>query len=203
MALPPLTLITQSARFQTLEAFFTCLQAALEGGVKQILVRENDMDSARLLAFSSRLRSMTHDYQSKLIIHSQADIAQAIGADGVHLSSMDMHETPAIRQWFGSSDILISTACHHLDELKLAEHWGVDFVFVSPVFHTQTHPEAKPLGVRNFEQLALSTSLPAIALGGIDENNRAQLAGYPVAVIGALLDADNPKFIAQHLSCCP
>jgi len=202
-SLPQLTLITQSSRLKTTEAFFSCLQQALEGGVKQVLLREKDMDSARLLAFASRVRSMTDDYQAKLMIHSQADIAQAIGADGVHLSSMNMDEIPAIRQWFHSSDMLISTACHNLAELKIAEHWGANFVFLSPVFHTQTHPDTKPLDVENFEQLAASTSLPVIALGGIDENNREQLAGYPVAVIGALLDADKPKLIAQHLSRCP
>jgi len=202
MVLPQLTFMTQSSRLHSREAFFTCLQHALEGGVKQVLVREKDMDSARLLAFSSRVRSMTNDYQAKLLIHSQADIAQAIGADGVHVSSMDMQEIPAIRQWFGTSNMLISTACHNLAELKLAEHWGADFVFLSPIFHTQTHPDTKPLGIENFKQLAVSTSLPVIALGGIDERNRTQLTGYPVAVIGALLDAANPKLAAQHLSHC-
>ncbi|MDQ6990111.1 MAG: thiamine phosphate synthase [Mariprofundaceae bacterium] len=200
--LPQLTLITQCSRLPSTEAFFSCLQQALDGGVKQVLVRENDMDSSHLLSFSSRVRTMTNDYQAKLIIHSQADIAQAVGADGVHVSRMNMGEIPAIRQWFSTSDILISAACHNLAELKQAEHWGADYVFLSPVFPTKTHPESKALGVDSFEQLAASSSLPVIALGGIDEKNRSQLARYPVAVIGALLDAENPKLAAQHLSLC-
>lgn len=199
---PSLTLITQSSRLSG-EAFLHCLQQALDGGLKQVLVREKEMDSARLLAFAASIRELTQPYDAKLIIHSQADIAQAIDADGVHVSSMDMQDLPAIRQWLavnGCHEMCLSTACHNLAEIKAAEQCGADMLFVSPVFHTQSHPDTTPLGLPAWKQLASATDLPVIALGGIDVNNRQQLAGYPVAVIGALLDATHPKKAAQVLS---
>jgi len=195
---PSLTLISQTSRLSG-EAFFDCLKEALEGGLRQVLVREKDMDSARLLAFCSRIRAATHPYDAKLIIHSQADIAQAVGADGVHVSSLDMQDMPAIRQWLGD-DIFLSTACHNFAELKLAEQWGADLAFVSPVFHTQSHPDTPALGLDGFQQLAMATHLPVIALGGIGAQNRELLCDYPVAVLSGLLDAKHPKATAQALS---
>ena len=197
-AVTPLTLITQTSRLSG-DAFFQTLTAALEGGLGQVLVREKTMDSAHLLAFASRIRNITRHFQAKLIIHSQADIAKAVGADGVHLSSLDMHEIPAMRQWLNNSNMHITTACHNTTELKMAERYGADAVYLSPVFTTQTHPEAEPLGLDRFQELAQSTSLPVIALGGIQSENRQQLADYPVAVIGAILDAEDPKQNAQRL----
>jgi len=198
MLMPPsLTLITQSSRLSG-EAFFACLEQALEGGLQQVLVREKEMDSARLLAFASKIRLLTQRYNAKLIIHSQADIAKAVSADGVHVSSMDMQDMPAIRQWLGQG-ISLSTACHNLAELKLAEQWGADLLLVSPIFHTQTHPDTQPLGLDGFQQLVDATDLPVIALGGISPQNRHLLADYPVAVLGALLDSKSPKETAQAL----
>jgi len=197
-AVTPLTLITQTSRLSG-DAFFQTLTAALEGGLGQVLVREKTMDSAHLLAFASRIRNITRHFQAKLIIHSQADIAKAVGADGVHLSSVDMHEISAIRQWLNDSDMSITTACHNATELKMAERYGADAVYLSPVFTTQTHPDTQPLGLDRFQKLARSTTLPVIALGGIQSENRQQLADYPVAVIGAILDAEDPKQNAQRL----
>ena len=75
------------------------VDAALAGGVDTVLVREKQMDSARLLAFASNLRQLTRNHGARLIIHTQADVARAIGADGVHLSSLEMNQIPDIRAW--------------------------------------------------------------------------------------------------------
>jgi len=193
-----LTLITQTSRLDG-EPFFHTLQEALAGGVDQVLVREKTMDSAKLLAFASRIRSITDAFHASLIIHSQADVAKAVQADGVHVSSHDMAEIPAIRHWLNSPDMMISTACHNLAELQQAEAWGADLAYLSPVFATQTHPDTPPLGIPSFQAITQTSRLPMIALGGITPDNRAQLKGYGVAVIGAILDAHDPRQAAQDL----
>lgn len=171
----------------------------MAGGVDALLVREKQMDSARLLAFASRLRELTGNYGAKLIIHTQADVAKAVAADGVHLSSSDLAEIPSVRNWRDSPGMTISTSCHNEIELGFSQRFGADYAFLSPVFPTQSHPGEPHLGIEKFREMAKSTSLPVIALGGINTGNRNQLEGFGVAVVGAILDADDPRAAASAL----
>lgn len=196
--LPNLTLITDSQRLPK-DRFSEVVDAALSGGVDAVLVREKKMDSARLLAFASHLRELTNRHQATLIVHTQADIAKAIHADGVHLSSMEMNQIPAIREWLKNDEITLSTSCHNKIELEFAHRFGADFVFLSPVFTTRSHPDKEPLGITRFRELAAASPLPVIALGGISSTNRQQLESSPVAVISAILDADDPRSEAGKL----
>lgn len=176
------------------------VDAALAGGVDTVLVREKQMDSARLLAFASNLRQLTRNHGARLIIHTQADVARAIGADGVHLSSLEMNQIPDIRAWMEGESKIFSTSCHNAIELQFAEQFGADFAFLSPVFATGSHPDQPPLGIDKFREMASASSLPVVALGGIDTSNRASLSDYPVAAISAILDADDPQNAAAALS---
>ena len=175
------------------------VEAALYGGVDAVLVREKQMDSARLLALASGLRELTDIHQAKLIINTQADVARAIRADGVHLSSIEMNQIPDIRKWMNRDDMTLSTSCHNAIELEFAHRFGADFVFLSPVFTTMSHPDDEPLGITRFRELAAAPLIPVIALGGITQDNRNQLEGFPVAVISAILDADDPKAASAAL----
>ncbi len=195
---PKLILITDSQRLSK-DRFFEVVSEALAGGVDALLVREKQMDSARLLAFASRLRELTSSFNAKLIIHTQADIAKAVSADGVHLASTDLAEIPSVREWLNSPEITISASCHNGIELGFAQRFGADYAFLSPLFPTQSHPGEPHLGIEKFRELADTTSLPVVALGGINRENRSQLEGFGVAVIGAILDADNPKAAAEGL----
>jgi len=47
--------------------------------------------------------------------------------------------------------------------------------------------------------MAGAAPLPVVALGGITPANRDRLAGYGVAVIGAVLDASDPESAARAL----
>jgi thiamine monophosphate synthase len=51
--------------------------------------------------------------------------------------------------------------------LRQAERIGVDFVVLSPVLATHSHPKARPLGWSHFGRLVDETNLPVFALGGM------------------------------------
>ncbi len=93
------------------------------------------------------------------------------GADGVHG-----------RRGAG----LMSASVHNRRELRAAERAGVDFVFLSPVFATRSHPDARLLGPRRFALLAHQAKVPVIALGGMDSEKARHLGGaYGWAAIDA------------------
>lgn len=58
-------------------------------------------------------------------------------------------------------------ACHSLDALKHAEQIGCDAVFLSPVFNTETHPDAEALGWDKFADMAIQVNMVIFALGGV------------------------------------
>jgi thiamine-phosphate pyrophosphorylase len=92
-----LLLITDNKRFNTQADMLDVLEKGLQGGVDTILLREKALDSAKLLALASKLRVLTHKYQAKLMIHSQADIAKAVDADGVHVDAASIQDIAKIR----------------------------------------------------------------------------------------------------------
>jgi len=196
---PRLTLITDTTHYAE-DSFFDVVQHALQGGVEAVLVREKQLTSAKLLALASRLRDMTHATHARLIIHTQADIAGAVDADGVHLSSVDIASTAAVRQWLNDPLKSVSVSCHNAEELDQADACRADFALLSPVFPTRSHPGAPHLGIEQFQQLASAAALPVVALGGIDTNNFHLLRGRAIAVISALLGAEKPACSARQLS---
>lgn len=175
------------------------VEAALGGGVDTVLLREPELDSARLLAMASRLRLLTARHRARLLIHTQADVAAAVSADGIHVSAGHIGEIPLMREWLGDVRVSYSASCHDLDELRRASAVGADFALLSPLFATASHPRATPLGVRRFRNMAAQVGLPVVALGGITPVNRAKVAAYPVAVISSILDASNPAAVARSL----
>jgi len=195
---PHLLLITDHARYIG-DAFFSSVEAALKGGVDAVLVREKQMDSARLLAFCSRLRELTSRYHARLLVHTQADAAQAVGADGVHVASKDMAELPSMRRWLNNPNMSLSASCHDAAQLQQASDAGADFALLSPVFPTASHPGVPHLGVQGFKKLATAAALPVVALGGVSLENRQRLAAYPIAVISALLGAGDAEQAAREL----
>ncbi len=193
-----LLLLTDSKRFDNQQAMLNCIDQALEGGVDTVVLREKHLDSAKLLSIASKLRMITHNHHAKLIIHSQADIAKAVAADGVHVDAASIPDISQMKRWLGDT-FLVSASCHDELELKLAEQQGADFCFLSPVFPTQSHPNTPSLGVETFLQLASSVNMPVIALGGIEPDMMHLLQGHGVATMGGILDAENPNQAAKSI----
>ncbi|MDQ6967580.1 MAG: thiamine phosphate synthase, partial [Mariprofundaceae bacterium] len=115
------------------------------------------------------------------------------------LAGCDITQITALRKHWPAHKKTLSISCHHGDELEQAHRLGADYAMLSPVFPTLSHPGAAPLGIATFESLCAATALPVVALGGISTQNCNALQSHPLAVIGAILDADDPFSAAQHL----
>jgi len=69
-----------------------------------------------------------------------------------------------------------SQSVHDATEALAARRSATDLVFVSPLFPTRSHPQAKSLGSDEGIRLARLSGAVAIALGGMDEERFADLA---------------------------
>ncbi|UFH48523.1 Nudix family hydrolase [Pseudomonas sp. KNUC1026] len=68
----------------------------------------------------------------------------------------------------------LAASCHGPEELELAQRMDVDFVTLSPLQPTQTHPDAQPLGWEAARQLVAGFGRPVFLLGGMRPGDQAR-----------------------------
>lgn len=126
------------------------------------------LDTAR------RLRKATARHGVLLLIGLDADLAEAVGADGVHLPERALGQAPTLAA--ARPDWRITGAAHTAE--SLADVAGLQAAVLSPVFAAGgTSATRPPLGVETFTGLARGAGVPIYALGGIDGSNARALIG--------------------------
>jgi 8-oxo-dGTP diphosphatase len=161
LSLPPIYAITSVKKFGETE-FMQRLKAALEKGVRLVQVREHDMPPEQLESFARRVVELAHGHDARVLINSDEALARRCGADGVHLPGEQLMR---LKQRPGTS--LFGASCHDAAELAQAARLSADFVVLSPVLPTPTHPDAAGMGWEKFAGLANNYPLPVYALGGM------------------------------------
>lgn len=86
-----------------------------------------------------------------------------------HRQFEDLLAEKALIPWFREAfpDKLLSASCHNQHEIEWANRHQLDFIVLSPVQTTRSHPDAAALGWEKFAQLAEYSQLPVYALGGL------------------------------------
>lgn len=165
LMLPTSYAITNLA--ETSEAvFFKQLQRALDAGLRLIQVREKHLAMDELQSFTQRVIEKSRPYGAKVLLNSYAELAADIGAAGVHLTSAQLMQAEQ-----RPDNIWVGASCHNRVELEKAAALGLDFVTLSPVLPTRSHPEAKVLGWSQFENTIRDYALPVFAMGGMQRSD--------------------------------
>lgn len=150
-----------------------------------IILRNSDTKTLEQLART--VLPQAHRRGLKVLLANNVHLAVKLGADGVHLSEKNAQRGP-LRNISQKPGFLISTAAHSKRAIWWAEKANVDIVLLSPVFATESHVNAKTLGILNTLRLAGDCSLKNIALGGITSLSARRLKHeciYGLAAIGA------------------
>lgn len=135
-----------------------------------------------------------------LIINDHADIAVAVGADGVHLGQDDLPLADA-RKVVGER-LLIGISTHTREQALAAEAGGAGYIGFGPVFPTATKDAGPLRGIDGLREVRSAVRIPVLAIGGITAANAEAVvaAGADgVAVISAVLDAKDPGIAARKI----
>ena len=81
--------ITDSTGF-TEEEFLRRTEAALQGGVTFLQIREKDRSTREYIALAEKVHALTRKYNVPLIIDDRVDVALAMNAEGVHTCLLDI-----------------------------------------------------------------------------------------------------------------
>ena len=161
LLLPATYAITNLA--ETGEAIFLAkLEKALANGLRFIQVREKHLSKTELQIFARNVISLAKPYAARVLINADIELANSVGADGVHLAAAALMATQAKPQ-----GLLCGASCHNASELERAANLGLDFVLLSPLMPTRSHPDISALGWQVFSRLIRNYPLPVYALGGL------------------------------------
>ena len=175
------------------------------GGADIIQIREKKTPARETYLFCQELQSAceNHGLSPGLIINDRIDIAIAANTQGVHLAqkSLPVDVTVQLRQtihWNG----IIGCSIHSFDEALQAYKSGVDYVTFGHVYASESHRGLPPRGIYELARIVSALPIPVIAIGGIDVSNIQSVLSTGcsgVAVIGAILDQDDPKAATTKL----
>lgn len=175
--------------------------AAVAGGATMVQLREKEWNAGRVVEAGRRLLEITRGAGVPLIVNDRADIAHAIGADGVHLGPDDLPLGDA-RRLLGPEKIIGASAAT-VEEALAAQAGGASYVGVGSVFPTGSKPDAgEAIGVEPLTRIKAAVEIAVVAIGGITHANAAlaiRAGADGVAVISAVVGADDVAGAARRL----
>ncbi len=148
--------------------FLQRLDQRLVDGLKLLQWRERDAPAGLLEQVAARCKA------AGAVLMCNADAAQAAGLGaGLHFNStqlVGLDRRPDF-EW-------VAASCHNQAELQRAAELELDFVVLSPVLPTPSHPGEPALGWPVFSALLRDCPLPVFALGGLGQADLALARGY-------------------------
>lgn len=128
---------------------------------------------------AARLRVITTDRSLTLLIGADADLAEACGADGIHLPERALGDARALNSRF--PHWTITSAAHSLEAARAALQAGCDAVLASTVFASGSASAGAPMGAEGFAAFVAAAPLPVYALGGVNVRTAPELIGSGAA----------------------
>lgn len=146
---------------------------AVRAGVKVVQYRNKEADTKEFYEEALRLKKICHK-KAIFLINDRIDIALAVDADGVHIGTDDMPFRIA-RKLLGKKKIIGMTV-HSVKEGREAQRVSADYIGVSPIFLTDTKPDAGvPAGIDLIKQVRRIVRMPIIAIGGVSLHNAEEV----------------------------
>ena len=131
---------------------------------KNISLVQVRMKNLPLIELDKVLQVVDESPELRVLFNSDMQINRL--NQGLHLTSrslMALTERPKNK--------LVAASCHNKIELDKAEQFGLDFVVLSPINKTASHPEVESLGWEVAADWIKKVNTPVYALGGMKLND--------------------------------
>lgn len=178
----------------------TCVRQALEGGVTCVQYRAKDAAGTKMYIEALALKHLCDEFDVPLIINDRLDVAQAVGAAGVHLGQGDL-PCGVARKILGA-DFLIGVSAHNVSEALQAVQDGASYLGCGAVFGTTTKADVTALGLDNLRAIRQAVDIPIVGIGGVTAANYAlvrQTGADGVAIVSGILAQADVQLAAAHI----
>ncbi len=173
------------------------------GGAGCIQIREKDLPANDFLDLAGELTTLAHQLSMSVIINDAVQIAQLVGADGVHLGQSDLPIASA-RALLGPG-AWIGRTCSTLEHAKEAIEQGADYCGLGPVFESSTKPKPTVQGIeliKSYVSDPITKNHPMLAISGISATNIDELSSIGclgVAVSSAVCSSEDPESVCRSI----
>jgi thiamine-phosphate pyrophosphorylase len=164
------------------EEFFDRIAELVRLRIEFIQLRAPGLASRSIAEAALRCRQLTEGTRTKFLVSRRADIAAAVGADGVHLPAAGL-PVAAVRRVDGR--LLVGRSCHSVEDCAAAGREGADYVLLGPVFPPRSK-EGESRITPDDLRAASAFGIPVFALGGISAPRLRSLAGTGIEGVAAI-----------------
>lgn len=166
--------------------FLERLERALtEDRVRLVQFRDKTLDAATYLARAAKALVLCRQHGARLLLNGDPALLEHVDADGIHLTSerlMTLERRPV------NDGKWVSASTHDCEQLRQAGRIGCDFVTLSPLRTTPSHPQVAPIGWHEFQQLVEHAAMPVFALGGMTRHDADHARGVGAQGIASIRD---------------
>ncbi|MDY6918895.1 MAG: Nudix family hydrolase [Pseudomonadota bacterium] len=152
-------------------------QQLLERGERLFQLRCKQINDRALATLVEQLQPMIERFDAQVLVNSDMPTWVQSRFQGVHLTAAALRAMEPGREVGKRPDMpWLAASCHNREELEQAQGLGVDFVTLSPLRVTASHPGQPPLSRQDFERWVLGANVPVFALGGVGPGDRSEVA---------------------------
>ncbi|WP_342439256.1 thiamine phosphate synthase [Paenibacillus sp. FSL L8-0436] len=170
---------------------FVQLAAAVQFIVDYIHLREKAMSARELMALMEQL-IIAGVPPAKLVINDRIDVALAAGAGGVQLA---WHSLPPNAARSVAPDLRLGRSVHSPEEAAESGLQGADFCLFGHVFPSACKQGQRERGLQQLAEAVRYSSIPLIAIGGIEPGNAGKVlatGAAGIAVMSGICSAGDP-----------
>ncbi len=160
------------------------LQTALDNGISLCQLRAKKLSEEEFLPLAAKAIKLGHDYQATILLNGRPELLELLpDADGLQLASnviFDYQTRPIAK------DKLLGISTHTLEDIEQALKIEADFILLSPIKETSSHPGVPGIGWQKFAEVVKAVPIPVFALGGMkpeDVEQAKKSGGQGVAAI--------------------
>ena len=147
--------------------------------VKYFQIRLKKYSDSKIIRISKKVRTLTKKYKVKLIINDSPVLAKKINADGCHLGQSDVSIKDSRNLL--KKEKIIGITCHGSKKLILnAIKEKPNYIALGSFFKSRLKPNAKRAQKNLIKWCRQRTSLPIVAIGGINNKNYKSLVKFGV-----------------------
>lgn len=153
-------------------AVLTGIERALASGVSLLVLRQPSLSARDYRALATAVLASCAG-RAQVLLKGPLAWAGDFPSAGWHLSAAQLRDFEGQARPL-PADRWLAASCHGAAELASAAALGVDFVTLSPVLPTVSHPLTAALGWPRAAELLQGFDRPAYLLGGLDERHVRQ-----------------------------
>ena len=147
--------------------------------VSAIVLREKDLEETVYEALAKDCITLCTHYNKKLILHFFPESAHRLNHPYIQLSlsQLETYRKAGLLSDFAQ----IGTSVHSVDDVRLAEKLGADYVFAGNIFETDCKKGLPGRGLEFLENVCKEVDIPVYAIGGITAEKMPQILGTGAA----------------------